>query len=97
MVSRAEDYEWSSYRAKVGLALSQLLDLDSCYLGMKAPEQGYRKCVEEGIPEAEQAFISERVQRNALTGNLFFVDKVEERIVRIMNVFWPCCEPTAMR
>jgi putative transposase len=80
MVSRAEDYEWSSYRAKIGLAHSHLLDLDPCYLGMKAPAQDYRKFVEEGIPEAEQAFISERVQRNALTGNLSFEDEVEERI-----------------
>jgi hypothetical protein len=63
---------------KIGLAHSQLLD--PCHLGIKAPAQGYRKCVEECIPEAEQAFSSERVQRNALTGNLLFVDEVEDRI-----------------
>ncbi|GAB5453613.1 MAG: hypothetical protein Hals2KO_39410 [Halioglobus sp.] len=86
MVSRAEDYEWSSYRAKIGLAHSQLLDLDPCYLRMDSPEQGYQKFVEEGIPDSEQAFISERVQRNSLTGNQSFVDEVEERIgVRLEN------------
>jgi hypothetical protein len=63
---------------KIGLVHSQLPN--PCYLGMKAPEQGCRKSVEEGTPEAEQAFISERVQRNALTENLSFVDEVEERI-----------------
>jgi putative transposase len=80
IVGRAEDYEWFSYRMKIGLAESQLLDLDPCYLGLKAPEHSYRKFVEEGISETEQAFISERVQRNALTGNLSFVDEVEERM-----------------
>lgn len=80
MVRRAEEYRWSSYRAKIGLAKSEVLDFDPLYRAMRSPQFAYRRFVEEGIPLAEQEFIGERLQRNALTGNQAFVDEVEARI-----------------
>jgi putative transposase len=77
MVSRAEDYRWSSFRCKIGLEQSSILDLDPCYQRLKFPKPRYRQFVEEGVPEYEQQFIRERVKRNGLTGNVLFEDEVE--------------------
>ena len=79
MVKRAEDYPWSSFRSKVGLEASTLLDHDPCYQAMSAPEQLYRQFVEQGIPDEEQHFIHDRVQCNGLTGGSAFTDEVELR------------------
>ena len=79
MVTRAEDYPWSSFRSKVGLESSDLLDLDPCYQSMPAPKQSYREFVEQGVPEEEQRFIHDRVQSNGLTGGSAFVDDIERR------------------
>jgi len=86
IVRNAEDYIWSSYRTKIGLASSEIIDLDTCYLAMKSPQQNYRKFVEAGISQAEQSFITERIQRNSLTGDKSFVNEVERRIgIRVEN------------
>jgi REP-associated tyrosine transposase len=79
MVTQPEEYEWSSYRAKIGLETSGILDLDPCYLGLKSPDETYRTFVEAGISPDEYSFIRERVQRNRLTGDGTFVDEVERR------------------
>ena len=34
MVVRAEDYRWSSYRGRMGLATDPILDLDVIYLAL---------------------------------------------------------------
>jgi REP-associated tyrosine transposase len=79
MLKRAEDYPWSSFRHKVGLGGSSLLDFDPCYQSMSAPEQSYREFVEKGISDDEQCFIHDCVQRNGLTGGSAFVDEIELR------------------
>ncbi len=79
MVKRAEDYRWSSFRSKVGLEVSAILDPDPHYQEMSAPEQLYRQFVEQGIPVEEQRFIHDRVQRNGLTGGSAFTDEIEFR------------------
>jgi putative transposase len=80
MVAKAEYYPWSSYRHKIGLQSSLLLDPDPCYLSLSRPAQQYREFVEQGIPEGEQHLIQQRVQQNGLTGNSAFVDEVELRV-----------------
>jgi len=79
MVRRAEDYPWSSYRAKIGIVHTGLLDPDPCYLAMKHPEERYRKFVEQGVSSEEEQFLRQRVQQNALTGNDSFVDEIEQQ------------------
>lgn len=39
MVMRAEDYRWSSFRSKVGLEDSDILDHDPLYQAMSVPEK----------------------------------------------------------
>lgn len=80
MVSQPDEYEWSSYRAKIGRTTSSLLDFDPCYLGLKSPEKSYREFVLADIHSEELKLIRERGQRNQLTGSESFVDEVEQRI-----------------
>lgn len=80
MVEKAEDYRWSSYRAKIGEVSTSLLDPDPCYRRMCCPEEEYRRFVEQGITAEEDLFIRERLQRNGLTGRGGFADEVERRI-----------------
>jgi putative transposase len=80
MVARAEDYPWSSYRAKIGMETSAILNFDPCYLRLRCPANDYRAFVANGISPEEYRFIRERVQRNRLTGDGSFVNDVERRI-----------------
>lgn len=80
MVSRAENYPWSSYRSKIGLGGSPILDPDPCYAELARPTEQYRHFVEQGLSDEEYRLIRERVQRNGLTGNGAFIDEVEQRI-----------------
>ncbi|MEM7317041.1 MAG: transposase [Planctomycetota bacterium] len=84
MTARPEDYEWSSYRAKIGLAEEPGLDLDGCYLGLgrdrSAQQSAYAAFVGSGISEQEYALIHNGIQRNQLTGDQSFVDEIERRI-----------------
>jgi len=80
MVSRAENYPWSSYRSKIGLGKSPILDRDPCYARMSRPAEQYGHFVGQGLSDEEYQFIRERVQRNGLTGTGAFIEEVEERI-----------------
>lgn len=79
MVALPEDYQWSSYRAKIGMETSTILNFDPCYRRLRCPANDYRSFVAEGIPPEEYRFIRERVQRNRLTGDGSFVNEVERR------------------
>ena len=76
IVSKAEYYPWSSYRARLGLECNALLDPAPC----ARSAQDYRSFVEQGIAPEENQFIQECLLRNGLTGNSAFVDEVERRI-----------------
>lgn len=76
MVPTAEAYPWSSYRARLGLQCSAILDVSPC---ARSAEE-YREFIEQGIEPEEYEFIRERLQCNGLTGGGAFVDEVEQRI-----------------
>ena len=86
MVASPGDYEWSSYRARAGGCMPAWLDQDACYreLGGSRRERAraYRDFVESGIDPAERALIHAALQRNQLTGDARFIDEVERRIGR---------------
>jgi putative transposase len=79
MVASADQYQWSSYRMKVGAVKRDWLDFDECYLGLKKPSVNYRQFVEMGISKSEQQFIHQAVARNQLTGGTTFIDEIEAR------------------
>ena len=82
-VSRAEDYSSSSYRAKTGMSAQPGLDLGHCYLGLgSSPAERaemYASFASARIASHEYELIHYAVHRNQLTGDLRFVDEVEQR------------------
>ncbi|WP_089936280.1 transposase [Candidatus Entotheonella palauensis] len=86
MVARSEDYEWSSYRDKIGDGCRAWLDVDPCYqeLGRSATERAsrYQAFVMESIPETEWTLIRHAIQRGQLTGSDRFIDEVAAKIGR---------------
>jgi putative transposase len=90
IVSAPEEYQWSSYRARIGLTACDWLDPDPCFLALAATaerrRQKYRRFVEDGVLETELKFIRDCAQRNQLTGCASFVDEIERRTgARIAN------------
>jgi len=90
MVSRPEDYRWSSYRAKIGAEQCEWLDDDPCLLRLGSSRErcreAYRQYVNDGVTEHELKFIRGAVQRNQLTGSESFMVEIERRTgLRILN------------
>jgi putative transposase len=84
IVLQPEAYWWSSYGAKVGTARNSWLDLDDFYLGLgrnvARRQQRYRQWMQETQSEAESELIRQAVRRNQLTGNSRFVDAIEKKL-----------------
>ena len=86
MVAVPEAYPWSSYRYKLGLAASDTIDFDPCYLALgDDPSKRvarYREFVHQAIPQNEWNLIRTAVQRGQLTGSARFVEEVAARLGR---------------
>jgi len=86
MVSKPEEYYWSSYRVRIGLDQSNWLDDDACIIRMAATldecRDQYRKYVAQGVNEYELKLIRNALHRNQLTGSELFAVEVEERTGR---------------
>lgn len=81
MVSRPDDYRWSSYRARMGWSRDSLwMDHDPCFLslGSSCEERRarYMELLAQGVPERETDIIRKALQRGQLTGTHAFVDQV---------------------
>jgi putative transposase len=61
LVSKPEDYAWSSYRAKAGLETCAWLDPDPCFQALATTaerrQSRYREFVAQGVDELELAFL----------------------------------------
>ncbi len=81
MVKEPEAYDWSSLRAKIGLAASGLLDGDEIYLGLgdTAAERiaVYKNWIRDIIPQGQWEAIRQAAASGKLTGDRCFVDAVE--------------------
>ncbi|WP_183005864.1 transposase [Achromobacter sp. UMC71] len=55
MVARCEDYQWSSYRARMGSCGSRELDMHSVYLGLAHSESERRKAYRDYVQSVESA------------------------------------------
>jgi putative transposase len=83
MVSRPEDYRWSSYAQQAGMC--DAVWIDAHPLG-KGPEpmlaerrRAYREFVDAGVPAEEIEHIRQALRRNQLTGGARFIDEIERR------------------
>lgn len=84
VVERVEDYRWSSYAERMGFGGPGILDPDSAWRALADTDeqrrQIYRQYLED-IPEEEETIhIRNAVERNQLTGDDAFGDKVEALI-----------------
>ncbi len=80
------DYPWSSCRSKVQPSGYEWLDFDPQYLAMgdsaEDRRQRYREFLAETVSEAEREDIRKAVQRGQLTGGASFIDEIEARLNR---------------
>jgi len=80
MVAAAQDYPWSSCRARLGYAKTPLLDLDPRYRELAGDEftrrERYSQFLRDAIPEGEWRLIRTAVQRGRLTGSEAFYERV---------------------
>ena len=89
MVARPSEYEWSSYREKVGLTARSLVDADPAFMGLASIDsqrrERYKQFVEDSYTAEEHQFIQAAVERNQLTGSARFIDEVESRTGSVSN------------
>ncbi len=101
MVRLPEQYEFSSYRAKVGLKKLDFLDLDTLYLALGETEgerQGkYQRWFKESFSEPECGMIRDAIKRNWPYGNQEFQQEIESTLGRKFQIKKagrkPKCEP----
>ncbi len=79
MVSRPENYRWSSYRENAGLSSPDIVDRQGYSNLARVSFDRYREFVAENSSESEAEFISQRLESNRLTGGTKFVEEIELR------------------
>jgi len=83
VVSRPEEYRWTSYRQRVGLNSDIWLDCDPATRALgdtpAQRHQAYAHFVQDSVPDGESELIRDAVRRNQLTGDQQFVDEIEHR------------------
>lgn len=80
MVKDPEDYEWSSYAARIGKSGGSWLDDDPAYLNLspnRLRRQDRYKSFVCSIDDSSNIMIQEAIARNQLTGSALFIDEVE--------------------
>lgn len=86
IVLQPEAYRWSSYSAKVGAARNSWLDMDGFYLGLGRSaarrHERYRQWVQDTVSDAEAELIRQAARRNQLTGGGRFIDEIEKKMGR---------------
>jgi putative transposase len=79
-------YPWSSCRSKIEARKFAWLDFDPLYLAFgdseRQRQRRYRAFLAEKAPEPEKVTIVTAVHRGQLTGGAAFIDEVEERLKR---------------
>ena len=86
MIANPADYPWSSCAAKVGKSSLEWLDLDPCYLALgeeaEARQRLYHEYLAQGASDKELELIRAAIHRGQLTGEETFVDMVEAKLAR---------------
>ena len=86
MVVHADEYPWSSYKARMNGKEPVIPDLDPCYLALGGSDKErrlrYREFVQSAIPTGEWELIQEAIARGQLTGNSRYIEEVEKIIGR---------------
>ena len=87
------DYRWSSCSVKTGNQVISWLDFDPLYLGLGATTEersrNYRSFLREVISDEERSVILGAVTRGQLTGGASFVDEIEKKLERRIELRRP--------
>ncbi len=90
IVKRPEEYDFSSYKAKVGLKKIMWLDYDPLYLDLgKIDEERYKKYqkwIHESMPKDEWDTIRKSIQKNWAYGDGQFKEKMERILGRKFEI-----------
>ncbi len=93
IVADPGDYRWSSYRHKISGERNGWLDFDPCYRGLAGNQKKraakYRDWVRGPISEGEWELIRQSLQRGQLTGSAQFVDEIERKIKKRVEMRGP--------
>ncbi|WP_454675455.1 transposase [Achromobacter pestifer] len=85
MVEKPEDYQWSSYRARMGLSIDSILDLHAVYLALgssAARRVAYLQYMASAIPEADLDVIRMGSRSSHPTATPEFVMELEAALQR---------------
>jgi putative transposase len=90
LVTQPQEYPWSSYRARAGLASCEFLDIDPALSALAATparrHELYRELAAAPLGESELEMIRGSVQRNQLTGEETFVETLDREFgMRVSN------------
>ena len=81
MVKKAEDYAWSSARARLEVEHCTWLDEPPTFLELGSDEasqvKAYRRFLSDTSVSAEDKVISAAIQSNQLTGGAKFIEEIE--------------------
>jgi putative transposase len=87
------DYPWSSCRSKLAEKEYRWLDYDPFYLGLgsceKERQRNYLDFLAGSVSDREQDIIQKAIQRGQLTGEGAFVDEVEAKLNRRIELRGP--------
>jgi len=90
MVRLPEQYEFSSYKGKIGLKKFDFLDYDPLYLSLGKTDgerqTKYQKWFQESISEGEWGMIREAIKRNWPYGNQEFQEIIESTLGRKFEI-----------
>lgn len=90
IVKTPEEFEFSSYRAKIGQKEIKWLDYDPLYLDLGRTEserqRKYQRWVHESIPKGEWETIRNRIQRNWAFGSDQFREEMENILGRKFEI-----------
>jgi putative transposase len=82
MVDAAEEYPWSSVRARLGLEVAAYLDMEPSYLSIGADEKSrwanYRRFLNENVSPEEWERIRNAPPKGNLTGSDAFIEHVAD-------------------
>jgi putative transposase len=90
IVKKPEEYDFSSYRTKIGLEKLEWLDCDPVYLDLgKTEEERHKKYqgwIHESIPKGELDMMRKSIQRNWAYGGEEFKEKIESMLGRKFEI-----------
>ncbi len=82
MVASPDQYQWSSYRARIGDDVTNWLDDDPVYLALSSARNRRQTRYQEFVESKDDSatlMIATAIARNQLTGCSLFVDEIERR------------------